>query len=183
MNWTQQQWLKAALALLLTLGILYAGQSMWRQQTTTRPLNNALQHIDGVKKVICQDSGQPKNLLTLSVTLDPSANFQKTYVHIQQTAVRFLGNRPFRIRVEDRSTPELEQIDYRAQYYLQQAIMTGNFPRMADKIQEIASNAGVTAHVYVDSQAIYLQLAQGDNSFYTLVPRQAVQGRQTHAIP
>lgn len=142
--------------------------------TVDMPLNQSLQHMSGVEKVIWQNSGKLNEPANITVTLKDIANLQKTYEEINQKIKTIVGKKPYKLEIQSHSSPELESFYYDINFYLQEALANGNFPLLAEKTQEKAQALGVNARVYVDDQFVYVQFAQKDYALYAVVPRHSI---------
>ncbi|MGE5633535.1 MAG: hypothetical protein ACM3TR_20940 [Caulobacteraceae bacterium] len=173
MNAGKVRLLKGCLTFIITAAILYVGQHAWQSYAVEKPLDNALKNVAGVRQVTWQDSNKVNEPMNIYVTLDNSANLQKTYNEINQKIVQTLNGKPYTLEFKDTRTPELEKLYYDINNYVQKAIVDGNFPQLAEKTQEKAKAAGVEAQLYVDKSNVYLQLTKKDNSLYTVISRQS----------
>lgn len=170
MNRERNTWLTGAVALLVTLGVLFGGQALWHTFAVAKPLDKAFQGIDGVQSV-AWGKEKDEGPVMLQVTIDKAASLQQTYRLIGEHAQGVLGKAPFQIVIHDNRTPELEQVYHELHYHIQEAVFTGRFSDMAEKTQEIAKKAGTDARIDVDARNVYLQLTKGDNGLYVVVPR------------
>ncbi len=165
------QLLKGCIALIMTVAVLYAGQAIWHNYAVNLPLDKTLNGVDGVEKVTWDDSNSISDSINIYVTLNNTANLQKTYEEISKRIEKTLKNKQFNLEIKDTRSLELEQAYYDIHYYIQKAIVDGDFPLLEAKVQENASTTGAAAKVYVDEQYIYLQLAKKDSSLYAVVSR------------
>jgi len=117
------------------------------------------------------EEGKKDDVVQIYISLENVNNLQKTYSAINDGAKRILGTKPFKITIEDKRTPELEQFYYNVHYHIQEAVVTGNFAVMAERVQKQAAEAGVTAKIIVEAKVVYLQLAKDGGQMYVVVPR------------
>ena len=170
MNNKGYNWLTSAVAVLLTLAVLTGGQMLWQKFTVVQPMDKLFQGIDGVTKSSWEE-GKKDDTVQIYITLAETKNFPKTYSAIHDGAKRILGSRPFRVNIADSRTDELDQFYHKIHYQLYEAMFTGNFSLMAEKIQKLADGAGITARVYVEAKSVYVQLTKGQNELYAAVTR------------
>jgi hypothetical protein len=167
------QLLKGCIALIITVAVLYAGQALWHDYAVDLPLDKALNDTDGVSKVALDDSYKMNDNITVYVTLSNTADFQKTYKEISKKIEHKLKGGRYTLEIKDNRSPELEQAYYDIHYYIQKAIVDGDFPLLEAKVREKADLTGAVSRLYVDEQNIYLQFTKNDNSLYAVVSRQS----------
>lgn len=161
--------LMTILAAVLTVAILYAGQSMWQQYVVVKPLDKLVYTIQGVENVQIDDK---VSQLTLAVTLKDVTNLPQVYTKLLQATKDIAGSKKMTIMIHDNRSPELERFYTSIHYYVQEAIVTGHFGTMAETIQAQAQSQAVTANVWVDSKYIYLQFTQNGAQLYEIIARQ-----------
>jgi hypothetical protein len=170
MNRGKNAWLSGVIALAATLLILFGSQTIWHTFAVAKPLDKAFEGIDGVQSV-AWDKAKDDKTVTLQVSLAHATNLQTTYTTVQDRAKSVLGKSAFQIAIHDNRTLELEQFYHELHFHIQEAIVTGRFGDMADRIKEKAQTTGVDAQVYVDAQNVYLQLTKGESNLYNVIPR------------
>lgn len=167
------QILKGCIALIITVACLLIVQAVWQSYVVDLPLDKALNDIDGVLRVTLDESHKMNDSKTIYVTLDNTTNLQKTYKEISTKIEQTLKSSEYTLEIKDKRSTELEQTYYDIHYYIQKAIVDGDFPLLEAKVREKADLGGATAKVYVDEQNIYLQLAKNDSFLYSVVARQS----------
>lgn len=172
MDWRKYNWALGGIAVLVAFAVLFGGQLLWQKYTVAKPLDKIFSGVNGVEGTLWEDSGKNGEPVKIYVTLKNVADLQKTYEDLVDGSEQILGRRSFKIIIKDSRTPEIEQFYYQIHYYVQEAIYTGNFATMADKIQEQARAEGVDVRVYVDISNVYVQVSQNTDSMYLVIPRQ-----------
>lgn len=167
------QLLKVCMAFIITVACLYIVQTVWLSHAIDKPLDKALNDIDGVLSVTVDDNHKANDNTTIYVTLSNTTNLQKTYKEINTKIEQTLKAGKYTLEIEDNRSDELEQTYYDMHFYIQKAIVDGDFPLLEAKVQEKADLAGIEAKVYVDGQNIYLQLVKNDVFLYSVVTRQS----------
>jgi hypothetical protein len=165
------KFLKGSIALIITVACLFIVQAVWQSYAVDLPLDKALNDIDGVLSVTLDDSHKINDSTTIYVELDNTANLQKTYKEISTKIEQTLKGSEYILEIKDNRSPELEQTYYDIHYYIQKAIVDGDFPLLEAKVREKADLVGAAAKVYVDEQNIYLQLVKNDIFLYSVVTR------------
>jgi hypothetical protein len=169
MDFKRDNWYVFVIALAATVATLIVGQLLWQKYAVARPLGTGLRDIAGVTTAAWEEGKNGD--LTINVTLSGVDNLARTYGEIGDTAKRILGRRPARVVIADSRTPELEDLYYAIHLHIEEAIFTGNFSAMADRIDAKARAAGADAKVYVDAANVYVQLTRQGAALYAVVPR------------
>lgn len=171
MNIKFNKFLKGSLFFAITLFILYIGQNLWFNYSVKEPLTKELNNISGVNKVAFQQRYKFKEPLYIDITLANVSNFHITYTKIDETIKHFIGQRQYELSITDNRTDELEQLYYDIHYYIEEALVNGNFPMLAAKASEIANTIDAKSQIYIDSKNIYVHLYKNENSLYMLISR------------
>jgi DNA-directed RNA polymerase subunit L len=167
------QFLKGCIAFIITVACLYIVQAIWLSNAVHLPLDKALNDIDGVIAVTLDDNNKISDNATIYVTLDDTSNIQKTYIEISTKIEQTLKSSEYTLEIKDNRSTELEEMYYDIHYYIQKAMVDGDFPLLDAKVREKADLAGAAAKVYVDEEHIYLQISKSDHTLYSVVSRQS----------
>jgi hypothetical protein len=62
------------------------------------------------------------------------------------------------------------------QVAVEEAVMTGEFTRLGERVEEFAAEEGVTWELGVDRQFIYLTLSEGENTLRRVISRDRQEG-------
>ena len=165
------QVLKGCIALIITVAILYAGQAIWQNYAVDLPLDKALHGITGVEKVTWDDSSNINDSINIYVALKNAENLQKTYHEISKKIEMTLKDKAYDLEITDSRSPELDKAYYEIHYFIQKAIVDGDFPFLEETVQKKAAAARASAKVYVDDRNIYLQLEKDNHFLYSIVAR------------
>lgn len=164
------RFLKGCAALIITVSVLYAGQALWQKYAVDLPLDKTLKSINGVETVTWDESNMVDSM-SIYVTLKDIADLQKTYAEINNKIEKTLKNDNYNLQIKDNRTLELDKAYYEIHYYIQKAIVDGDFPQLEEKAQEKAAAAGASVKVFVDAENIYLQMDKDNTSLYSVVAR------------
>jgi hypothetical protein len=174
MHWLKKvRWPLIVFTIFLTLAVLSSGQWLWQYYAIKQPLAKITQQIDGIEGLTWETTSQSDTKFKLNVMLTNPANLQTTYQLLTDSLDNILGHKKYKIIFHDHRTPQLEQFYYTVHYYIQEAIATGNFGIMAERIQEKSRENDVTAQVYVDAQTVYLELSDASGNMNIIIPRQS----------
>jgi len=171
------QLLKGCIALTITITVLCLGQAMWRNYAINLPLDKVLHNISGVETVTLDNNGNINDAISIYITLGNTTNIQETYKEIKSKIEQTLKNRQYTLEIKDSRSPDLEQVYYDIHYYIQKALVDGDFPMLEEKAREKAGLAGAGVKVYVDEQNVYMQLAKSGSSLYAVVNRNSPKVR------
>ena len=173
MNNKYKSFIKGFIVMVITVACLYAGQALWQNYAVGQPIDKALKGIAGVEKVSWNKGSNINDTINIDVTLKNTDNIKKTYDEIYTKIEETIKGGEFALKIGDNRTAELEQAYYDIDYYIQQAVMDGDFPLLAEKAKQIAGSIGSKAKVYVDDQNVYLQLDKDGHSLFSITARNA----------
>lgn len=166
-----KNWVVVLIAVFVTFSVLGASQMLWQKFAVARPLDAALQGIDGVTKVVRESGSRKDDIVKVQVSLKNAANLQKTYTELADGITAVIGSRRIQIILSDSRNAELESFYYSVQPNLQEAMATGKFTVMVKQLEEQAAPRGIKAQVFIDNRNIYLQLVKDEAELYQVVPR------------
>lgn len=156
------------MGLIATLGLLFGGGYAWGARTVDEPLK-ALYQSSGAVASFTMVSGRTGRVI--DVKLHKVPDLAAVYKELDNKTSKLLGDTPYTIRIEDNRTEAEEAVWRRLNLYVQEALMTGNFAEMADRVEAEAANHQMVARVSVDSEHVYIQLEQGDAVLYEVLGR------------
>lgn len=171
MDFKAKNWAVILIVVIATVAVLGGGQMLWQKFAVAKPLDTALQDINGVEKVVRENGSKKEDPVKINVTLKNVANLEKTYTEIVEGSTNVLGGKRFKLTLTDARSPELEQFDYQIQPQVQEAMATGAFTQMVNKINEQAAAKGITAQVFIDNRNIYLQMTKDGAELYNVIAR------------
>lgn len=179
-------WVAGCLVLVITLAILFGGQLLWNKYAIAKPISDLFKNIDGVESATLgrlTDQGKNNEKIKIYVKLSNVPDLQKAYQEITDGLNQIDSGKKYDLVIEDKRTPDLERFYYDIHYYIQEAISTGNFAAMAERIETKADTAGITAKVYVDTQNVYLQMTKAGAEMYVVIARNdSGLGGKSHAV-
>lgn len=161
-------WLVIAVC-TFTLALLLGGRWFYQQRFVETNLVRELRNVPGVETV---NVIEKKDYIQIRLGLGKVWDLQKTYVKIRETVSEVYDLSGVRIDIVNKPDPDLEAVWARAQFAVYQALIQGNFTEMAEVIDRQTGQAGVAnSKVQMDWDNVYLQLQQGDNYSYYVIPR------------
>lgn len=169
MNLQNLRWPVVFGTMAIALGALFGGSFLVNRQTVSEPLKSLYASSE---VVVSHTIDRAEERQVITVRLSETADLAEAYKLLNDDTKRVLKGAPFMIKLEDNRNPELEQLFRRVNLYVQEALATGQFSAMADRVAEEAAKAGATAQFAVDSERVYIALRQGDAYLYSVVERQ-----------
>jgi hypothetical protein len=176
MNLQTLRWPVVVLTMAVALTALFGGGFVLKSRTVEEPLKAVYTSAPSVEKA--PDLVKDGNGYTITVTLKDVPDFAAAYTALNQQTKQILKDLPYTIKIEDHHTAALDELNRRVSLYVQEGIATGQFATMADRVEQEAVKAGMTARVGVDTDHVYVQLKANDGYLYSVVPR---PGRSTPA--
>lgn len=170
MNLQNLRWPVVIATMAITLGALFGTGFIMKSHTVDEPLNSLYRGSAVVEehKVELQNDGH-----VITVTLRDTPDFETAYKKLNDETRKILGSGRYTLKVADHRTPQLEQVNRRVNLYVHEALATGQFAVMAEKVEQEAAKAGATAYVAVDSDRVYVQLKYASGYLYNVVERNA----------
>ena len=166
------KWSISLLAGLITLAVLFAGQTMWLKYAVANPMDKSLHSIDGVDRVTLSEHSTQ---LMIDVTLKDVKDLSKTYDCLLGKINDTAGTKKYQLTFHDSRSSELEDFYNSIQYAVQEAIATGHFTAMVEQITAKADDEKIKAKVWINGKNIYMQLEKNGAQMYEVVPRQKVE--------
>ncbi|HHW71946.1 MAG TPA: hypothetical protein GX393_01795 [Firmicutes bacterium] len=157
----------AALVFILLLASGLFGKNVYEQRRIVLPLQSELQEAQGVQSASLQREARGK--LAVYLELDPETPLSITLAEVRRIADRFGTN--IAVYVRDSASPELVRIFERVQLAAEEAIMTGEFTLLEERVQTWAAAAGVSCELAVDRDFIYVSLIHGPSVLWRAISR------------
>jgi hypothetical protein len=167
-NLQHLRWPVILVSMAVVLAALFGGGFLLKTQTVDEPLKLLFSGSAWVERHEIDRDG---DMTKITVTVKETPDLATAYVKLHESTHQVMKGRSFQLILSDRRTPALEQAMRRANLFAQEALVTGQFAAMADKIEAEASKVGITARFDVDSEHIYLQLHQDGAFLYQVTER------------
>lgn len=158
------------LAFVGVLGLAVLGDSLVHGQRVVDPLVEELNALPGVESAIIDGRGDDASV---TVHLGEAIDLVTVYPQLVAITERYLTDADEHLRLVDRRNDELEAVNHRMRFIVEEGIATGGFTRMVDTLLQASDEAGIARlDVYIDGDNVYLQLYDGDAYLYEVVSRQ-----------
>ncbi|WP_227766540.1 hypothetical protein [Zhaonella formicivorans] len=157
------------LAAILTFGILLGGQWIVQEYSVRRPLVEGVTQVPGVQDV---KAIKGKQGLILEIKLGAVHDLAKTY-RLLKDSTNVQDSSRLQLRLVDKRNDTLTQLWNKSQFAIYEALANGNFTAMSRNIENIMKNSGADSwRISIDAENIYLEMHQGSNYLYEIVPRE-----------
>ncbi|MCF8011967.1 MAG: hypothetical protein K9L17_12020 [Clostridiales bacterium] len=158
-------------AMVIGLGLFIGGQWVYNKVNYQEPLEKALDNVECVSDYSINNRNDK---IIIDVHLDQPENLMDKYNEINKVVKFIVNNRTFEINIEDTPDSTLKQAYYRSQFIIHEAIVHGNFTKMADAVHDISKDLGISAKINVGPQNIYFQMEHENSHFYKIITRSTV---------
>lgn len=162
------RWPVVLLTLAISLAALFGTGYLVQNRTVNQPLLQALSRMEQLESYEVSHAGETQEI---ALRLRPDADLKQAYADVDSQVRQILKQTPYRIRIEDQRSPDFVQAADRIELYVQEAMATGEFAAMADRVQEEARQLGAEARVAVDNQRVYVSLRRDEAYMYDVVER------------
>lgn len=173
------RWPVVVAAMAVALTALFGGGFILKSRTVEEPLKMLYSGSPAVESHTFARDGDGYEI---TVMLKETPDLAKAYSALDQETKKILKEIPYTLKVEDHRDPELEDLYHRVNLYVQEALATGQFATMADKVEQDAAKAGMTARLSVDTSRVYLQLKDKNGYLYSVADRPSAQARQSRTV-
>ena len=156
-------------AVFVTLAVLLTVQFLYQKYDVEQPLFKLYSQTKLVNKVptIEQTGTSVKVILDVKKT----DNIRQAYQNLNNYTEQIMGGTKFTLELKDNRNKELENAYYQSQFVIYEALAKGDFTKMADVIQQNAVKVGGTSKVYIDNDNVYVEILNGNNYLYEIIPR------------
>lgn len=175
MNLQNLRWPVVVAAMAVTLAVLFGAGFVVKSQTVEEPLKAVYAKSPAVETAAVERQG---GKYLIRVKFKDVPDFAADYTMLHAETEKLLEETPFVIAVEDRRSPKLEQAFRRTNLYVQEALATGQFSAMADRVEMEAARAGLTARLEVDNDRVFVQMHDKDGYLYSVAERSQPQEQE-----
>lgn len=163
------RWPLVAASLAVTLGLLLAGSRAVQATLADAPLDHFLRAQPAVAAINVERDGA---LRRVTVELKEVPDLAEAYRHLEAGVRRALGSDRFVLAVRDRRTAALSEVFYRINPLIQEALATGRYGDLLEKVEARARALGAQqVRVGIDSRRVYVQVHGGGGYLYEVLPR------------
>ena len=161
-----QTWL-ILLAFLITLGILFGGETLATKYRINDPLKKEVGAISGVGGFKLE---QAKNGVVIDLKLRKVDDLQDVLDQVKQKVQSFQDKPVLGFQIQDHPNHLWKLSHYQLSFYLEEAAVSGRYIQLKNALD---SFRGITARAYLSHDFIYLQMEDGGHYLYQAIPRTA----------
>lgn len=166
----------ALVAFLVAVAIGLGANYLYEQTQVIKPLNAELQDVPGISSVNVEKNFLGNGARTLvQLGLESDILLSEVFADIHYVLEETRGN--FALQLEDSADEELISLFDRIQIAAEEAIVTGEFTALEERVQELAENEGVDWKLAIDRDFIYLSLLNGESSLQRVIGRGLNEGK------
>lgn len=155
------------IVMISVIGIFFIGKFLYRVYNIDKPIKEELLALNGVSNVeIVKKEGKAD----LHLVLLPNQDFFTLYQEIANTMKNKLGSKSGDIIVLN-NDESLKEVYHKIHFAIYEGINTSKYVEMESNVKIIAENEGIDNYkIWVDNDAVYIQLNKNDLSFYKRIP-------------
>lgn len=168
MSLSSVRWQVLVTTMVITLAVLFAAGYLLKSRTVDEPLESLLTNSPLVESHTIVRPGDRREI---AVTLKDTPDLERTYTSLDEGVRQIVKGAPYTLKIADRRTAALEGTFRRVNLFVQEALATGHFADMAERVEREAAQSGATARLSVDQDHIYLQLKSADGYLYSVTER------------
>jgi len=159
------------IVMLSVIGIFFISRSLYRVYNIDKPIKEELLALNGVSNVdIVKNEGRAD----LHLVLLPDQDFFTLYKKIDNITKNKLGSKSGDIIILN-NDESLKEVYHSIHFAIYEGINTSNYVEMESNVKKISENEGIDNYkLWVDNDAVYIQLNKNDLSFYKRIPNNKV---------
>lgn len=156
------------LTAVLTVAILCGGYFAYNVYGVEKPLEEELSSLQQVSSVVIT---KDKKTYEIKIQLEPQENLQSAYSEIQDALNRHFKGKDYELQIADNRNEKIELFYLQMQPAVQQAAAQSEFVWLDNQFREQCEQMALTYNLMVDEQNIYIQIINGSDYLYEVVPR------------
>ncbi|MGO0122609.1 hypothetical protein [Desulfothermobacter acidiphilus] len=180
MQWLHWRWPVLVTSFILALALLWGGQWAYSHYAFHYSLKEVMQHEPNIAAYEVKD--EPGRWLVEIKLKGAPADLPTFYRRLSREVGQAMGQKPFALRLVDQRDKVLEEVYYRSQFPIYQALAQGCYTDMAREVQRYAAEAGVQARMYLDDQNFYLTLVRDNHFLVAVIPRAVTKEGAPNAL-
>lgn len=166
----------ALLVFVVVFALGLGAQYLHQRMQVIDPLVQRIQDVPGVLDVSIEKgmfNTGAETLVTLQLEEDTSLGL--VFGQVYQTLTAAGGD--YAVFIQDSPSKELIDLYLDIQIKVEEAVMTGEFTVLEERVKGLANAAGVTWELGVDREFVYLALGVADSTLKRVISRDLNEGR------
>ncbi|HQA06454.1 MAG TPA: hypothetical protein PKW25_00135 [Syntrophomonadaceae bacterium] len=156
------------LAMILTIGILFGGYSVYKVYGVEKPVETKLSALPAVSSVSIDKN---KKVYEIKLQLGAVENLQSAYTEIENALNRYFKVNDYQLQIIDNRNEKLELFYLQIQPAVQQTAAKSEFVWLDAYLDEKCSQTGLTYNLMIDEKNIYIQIMDSPYYLYEVVVR------------
>ena len=158
------------LVFVVVVAVGLVGKYAYEQTQVISPLQEQLLGLAGVESASLEGAplGRGRRPV-VSLELDPEVPLSVVFGQVRQVLAGFGGEAV--IHVQDSASPELVRIFDRVRIAAEEAIMTGEFTVLEERVQKLAQDHGIAWELAMDRDFVYVSLGTSERVLRRVINR------------
>ncbi len=158
----------AIIALIVTLGVLLGGYSLYKKYGIQGPLIKELSSHEMIEKA---EIDRKNDKYIINLQLNKVENIQKQYTEVEDIINTRYKPGDYDLIITGRPNEELEQFYEQLQPAVYEALADNRYLWLSDHIENQAAGKRIAYRMFVDEKRLYIQIENNDNFFYKIINR------------
>jgi len=170
-SWSLRSILFVTMFFFLTTGLLFGGGFLYEKIFQRHPLEKRVRENPAVSAFRLQEQREG---LSLELKLVPEKvnNLQTLLEPLLEEVRARKGKAVTKVSIVNEPSPVLAETYYKLSFALEEAKATGEFTNLYGVLQSLEAAAGkADFRVYLGADFLYVQLRQGKEAYFTVLPR------------
>ena len=160
---------KTALTLVIfaiSLGLFLGGYQLYGKYFTVEPLKQELQSRPAIAEVYM---GKMDGQYRIELSLRQVDNLQEEYMAIRGILDDSLQKTPYKLTLTDTAGEKLRGAYVQLQPAIYEAVAENRYVWLDQTLKEYTAQQGISYHIYVDEDFLYLHLAAENDNLYRVI--------------
>lgn len=161
-------YIKAILALIIVLGLIWGGYQAYQKLIIKGPLKENIMELSEVEEVQIN-----KAETIIEVKMKKVNNFKEKYLNIEDILYQNKQEN-FKLQIKDKSNEKLNNYYQEIELIVYEAIAKNNYLWLEKLIKNKAQQYDLQIDIFLDENNLYLQAFDNENYLYKVFPRPKV---------
>ena len=155
------------LIIIIAMILYFTGNFIINKYNVEKPLIDEIKAIEGIEDI---ELNEENNKTKLKIKLTNNGDLYNVYKNVDNIASEKIDN--YEIVVNNEENNNLQLVYFKLHYSIFEGIATKKFTVMNENIKEIAEKNNLKYYnLRIDSENVYLKLADNNSVFYYIIPR------------